>query len=227
MTALLDTLVPLPVGHATMLVPGHDGDHLFTVYREGRWYEQDLLDAIRELQHGGVFVDVGAGYGNHTVFFAVECAADQVIAVEPYPGNFAILEANVRHNDLGDVVTAHNALIHPSWQSATLNPPAGVELPETWWWSRQPVLTEHGGTECFTLDEILAGTNVALVKIDIEEMGAAALRSGAAMLARCKPLVAIEAEPSEQDEVAAVLEPLGYRCLGCYCATPTFLWQAA
>lgn len=226
MTDLLDTLVPLPVGHASMLVPGTEDDHLFTVYRQRRWYEDDLLAAIHELQHGGVFVDIGAGYGNHTIFFAVECAATRVIAVEPYPGNFEILTANIRHNQVADIADPVNALIHPTWTSAALNAPEGRDLPPTWWWSRQPVLSEHGDTPCFTLDGLLGDVDVDVIKIDIEEMGAAALHSGADMLGRCRPLVAIEAEPSEQDDVATLLTGLGYRCLGCYCATPTFLWKA-
>lgn len=226
MTALLDSLVPLRVGRASMLAPGHDGDQLYTIWRQGRWYEEDLLEAIRKLQRGGVFVDVGAGYGNHTIFFAVECCADQVIAVEPYPGNFAVLEQNIRHNDLDGAVTAHNALIHPTWRSATLSPPERGELPETWCYSAQPVLTEHGGTDCVALDDILAGVNVDVIKIDVEDASPAVLRTASATLARCRPLVAIEAEPSEEDEIAEILTPLGYRCIGCYCATPTFLWQA-
>lgn len=227
MTALLDSLVPLRVGQASMLAPGTADDHLFTVYRQGRWYEQDLLEAIERLKRGGVFVDVGAGYGNHTIFFAVECHADQVIAVEPYPGNFAILEANVRHNGLDGTVIAHNALIHPSWKSATLNAPEGRELPETWCYSTQPVVTEHGDTDCFTLDDILAGVHVDVIKIDVEEMSPIALRTGIETLRHCRPLVAIEAEPSEQAETAEILTGLGYRCLGEYCATPTFLWSPA
>lgn len=224
---LVDSLVAMPVGHASILVPDSEVDHLSTIYRHGSWYEQDLLEAIQALQHGGVFVDVGAGSGNHTLFFAVECAADRVIAVEPYPGNFLILEANIDHNGVDDVVAAHNALIHPTWEWATLNPPEGKELPETWCWSTQPVLTEHGSTPCVTLDALLAGITVDVIKIDVEEASPAALATGIETLDRCHPLVAIEAEPAEQPAVAEILVPLGYECLGEYCKTPTFLWRAA
>lgn len=227
MTALLDSLVPYMVGNATMLAPDSTDDHLATIYRHGSWYEIDLLTAIKDIKQGGVFVDIGAGYGNHTVYFAVECKADHVVAVEPYPGNFAVLEANVRQNGLGDIVEPANALIHPEWTSATLNPPEGMDaLPDAWSWSSQPMLTEGGDTPCFTLDALLEGLEVDVIKIDVEEMGPAVLGSGLEMLARCRPLVAIEAEPSEQKETDGLLLSLGYECLGRYCATPTFLWRA-
>lgn len=208
-----------------MLAPAAKRSHLHILYRQGHWYEGDLLAAIKKRQRGGTFVDIGAGYGNHSIFFAVECRADHVVAVEPYPGNFEVLEETVRLNDLGDVVETARVLIHPEWDSATLNPPKGVdELPESWKCSMQPVLTEGGDTPCVTLDSLLDGLEVDVLKIDVEAMGPAVLRSGFETLTRCKPLVAIEAEPSEQQEISDLLNALGYRSLGQFCATPTFLW---
>ena len=34
---------------------------------------------------GGTYVDVGAHYGNHTLYFVLECEADHVVAIEPNP----------------------------------------------------------------------------------------------------------------------------------------------
>lgn len=227
MNGLPAGLVSFQVGAATMLAPDIAEDHLNILYGAGVWYESDLLAAIQSLRGGGVFVDIGAGFGNHSVFFALECGADKVIAVEPYPGSFAVLEENIRNNDLGDVVDARRALIHPTWESATMSPAEGDQLPEMWSWRTQPALSEGGDLPCVSLDRLLADVDVDVIKIDVEESGPAVLGSGMRMLARCKPLVAIEAEPAEQSEVDELLESLGYRCLGRYCATPTFLWQAA
>lgn len=191
------------------------GSNVYGLYKQGLWYENDLLAAIQARQMGGVFVDVGAGYGNHTVFFALECAADQVIAVEPYTECFEILQANISNNDLGGGVDAHQAMIHPQWESAA----ATV--------TNRLVFTEHGDIPCFTLDGLLAGRDVAVIKIDVEAMGPAVLGTGAETLERCRPLVAIEAEPSEQPAVDGILLAVGYKCLGRYCATPTFLWASA
>ena len=222
------SLVSFPVGAANMLIPEEDeGSNLFALYQAGHWYEADLLAAIKARRRGGTFVDIGAGYGNHTVFFAAECHADRVVAVEPYPGCYEILEANVRHNQLANCVETHRALIHPAWTSATLTGPEGKTLPDTWSWSTQPVLVEGGDTLCVTLDRLLEGIDVDVLKVDVEETGPVVLRSGLEMLAVSQPLVAIEAEPAEQPAVAELLEPLGYVCLGRFCATPTFLWDIA
>lgn len=226
MTELADRLVAVRVGAAEMLVPV-DGDRLYEIYsKTHQWYEADLLAAIKERQQGGTFVDVGANHGNHTVFFAVECQADKVISIEPYPGEYKILKANIAHNDLAAIVEPVPALVHPSWTSATLSSSTELAMPETWCYSQQALLREGGDTECVTLDELLADVQVDVIKVDVEEMGPAVLGTGAAMLERCRPLVAIEAEPSEEEAVAALLRPLGYEVIGVFCATPTFLWEA-
>lgn len=224
----VSSLVRMKVGSAAMLVPGPD-DHLAETYAEtGTWYENDLLSAIKVRQQGGVFVDVGAHYGNHTVFFALECHAAHVIAVEPHPINFEILTANIEMNEIGDRVEAIRALIHPSWRTASLDYPTEEQMAETWCASMLPVISRGGDTPCYTLDGLLDGVDVAAIKIDVENLGPSVLATGLATLARCHPLLAIEAElEREQEAVEALLVPLGYRCLGRYCATPTFLWLAA
>ena len=49
------------------------------IQESGTYYERDLLDAIRGRHLQGTFVDVGAHYGNHTVYFALECGAQRLI----------------------------------------------------------------------------------------------------------------------------------------------------
>lgn len=225
MSALVASLVPVPVGSVEMLVPG-ENDRLFDVYSAGHWYEGDLLAAIKARQQGGVFVDVGANHGNHTVFFAAECLADRVVAVEPYPGEYEILTANIEYNSLEGIVEPVRALVHPSWKSVSMAAKDDRGLPETWCYSRQPVLSEGGVIPCVTLDDLLDGVDVDVVKIDVEEMGPAVLATACGVLARCRPLVAIEAEPAEEQAIEEILKPLGYSCLGVFCATPTFLWSA-
>lgn len=225
MSALLASLVPVTVGNVEMLVPG-ENDRLYDVYRSGCWYEGDLLAAIKGRQQGGVFVDVGANHGNHTIFFAVECMADRVVAIEPYPGEWEILTANIKHCRLEGIVEPVRALVHPEWESVSLSPSRGDVLPPTWCYSQQPVLTPGGDTPCVTLDNLLEPVDVDVLKVDVEEMGPDVLATGCEVLARCRPLVAIEAEPAEEQAIEEILKPLGYRCLGVFCATPTFLWSA-
>lgn len=220
------TLVPMRVGAAELLLPDDERGNLAILYGQGVWYEADLLSAIKELQSGrGTFVDVGAGFGNHSVHFAVECGADRVIAVEPFPASYDILVANIARNELANVVEPHCALIHPTWETATLSGPDGADLPAAWSYSQQPILSEGGDTPCVTLDGLLAFDIVDVLKIDTEDTSIDVLRSGRATIARCRPIIAIEAaEAHEQEQVAETLAPLGYRLHGQFCHTPTFLW---
>lgn len=227
MKVLSDGLIPVQVGNAELLVPDTDADQLSLLYRRThQWYEPELLAAIKERQSGGVFVDVGCGAGNHTMHFSIECQADKVIAVEPYAGNYAILLANVLHSGLEDVVEPHRALIHPTWKSATLKSRTDQPLPETWCYSNQPLLVEGGATPCLRLDTLLEDEMVAVLKIDVEEMGPMVLATAMDTIEQCTPLIAIEAEPSEEDAIESLLRPLGYEIAGVFCATPTFLWEA-
>jgi hypothetical protein len=87
---------------------------------------------------------------------------------------------------------------------------------------------QHSGTYYAPLDEIIDGVaGVAVVKVDANGPSAAILASGQRMLRRDRPLVAAEAtSDSERHALRALLSPLGYRELGRYCWTPTWLWTS-
>ncbi len=216
-----------PVGGngARLLFPD-DEEHLLAMIKTGQWYEQSVLYKIRELVDPGArFVDVGAHLGNHTVFFATECEASHVLAIEPHPWTYKMLRGNIALNEIEEVVDTSNVLVHPAWSSATVDFTEHKDAP--WMRTMLPKITEGGGTRCITLDVALkAGADV--VKIDVEDMGHEVLASGLTELARQGPIVCIEAQtPPEEAHVAELLEPLGYRNLGQFQehGTPTFIWQ--
>ena len=124
-SAGLGPLVRVPVRgpktHAQLLLP--DGDHItMAIQKAGTYYESDLLDAIRGRRLHGTFVDIGAHYGNQTVYFALECGAEHVVAIEPNPTSFDGLLTNVRVNGISQRVTALRIAIHPSCERITLVP---------------------------------------------------------------------------------------------------------
>ena len=53
-------------------------------------------------------VDIGANIGDSAIYFALN-NAKRVIALEPYPHSYSSAEANVKNNDLGNVITLINA----------------------------------------------------------------------------------------------------------------------
>ena len=71
-------------------------DHITRAFKRGHYYEQEFLQMIAETcSSSGVFVDVGAFVGNHSLFFARHCRPVQVIAFEPFPETFDLLQYNV------------------------------------------------------------------------------------------------------------------------------------
>lgn len=209
-------------GRATMILPEGD-DHLAnTIKRTGTWYELDLLEAIQErVGTRQRYLDIGAHYGNHSLFFAIEQDAAEVVAVEPHPWNFGFLRQNIELNQAWNI-TPVQALVSLEWETASAE--FVDDLSEPWIRTMLPRFEEHGPIPCMTLDRLMS-PGFDVVKIDAEEYGPAVLTSGLSAIRDQQPLIAIEAEQGhEQDAIDGILSRRGYRCVGRYCATPTFLW---
>ena len=232
----LGPLVRVPVRgprtHAQLLLP--DADHItMAIQKSGIYYESDLLDTIRDRHIHGTFVDVGAHYGNHTVYFALECAAERVVAIEPNPASFDGLLANIRLNGISHHVTPLRIAIHPSCQHVTLVPAPWRPEPKSPIQARTNSgmigvipASEKSDTSADRLDNILAAfEKIAVLKVDIEDLSVEALESGMTVLKQDRPVVAVEAaSDAEQARLRRLLLPLGYEPLGQYCWTPTSLW---
>ena len=98
-------------------VPSWDEQIGLAIYNQGSYDERRrnaLLDAMRtwgRLASGrDSVVDVGANIGSHTLPFALE-AGCRVLAIEPVPELFELLELNVRGNGLQGAVRCHRAAI--------------------------------------------------------------------------------------------------------------------
>lgn len=227
---LVRTCVRGPDGVATLVLP--ERDHITeAIRRSGTYYERDLLDAVRSRARSGVFVDVGAHFGNHTTYFGLECGADRVVALEPNPSAFAGLLETVAENALEEVVVARRVAVHPTWRRVAL-----VALP--WTGQSGAVRTNsgrvgvtagagHDATPAAPLDEILVEhKGIAVIKVDAEGLSSAILSSGLRTIRRDRPLIAAEAASDrERRSLRALLAPLGYRSVGRYCWTPTWLWE--
>ena len=91
--------------------------------KHGRKEHRQLKRARRTLRQLGlpfrVFVDVGANIGT-TSLAAVTLGAERVLAVEPAPGNYRLLMANIALNGLDDRVSAVNAAAGDREGTATL-----------------------------------------------------------------------------------------------------------
>lgn len=108
------------IGPRTRFMTVDCGDHLMTFSPEdylGRsifvknHFDRDhvgrMMGKLAELGidvEGKALLEIGANIGSHTVYFALTGAFDQIVAVEPDPRNFELLEENVRQNGLASLV---------------------------------------------------------------------------------------------------------------------------
>ncbi len=228
--AIVPVVVQGPRHRARLLLPQRD--HItIAVQRSGTYYEADLLDNIRRLGVGGTYVDVGAHYGNHTLYFALECEADHVVAIEPNPVSLRSLISMTAENGVSDRVTALAIAIHPTCERVDLDPlpwrPRGTNGART---NSGMVgvraADKLGHIRAQRLDDALAPFGrIAVLKIDAEDLSAEILLSGRSTLDRHRPVVAIEATSDEASaRVAWLLQPKGYELVGRFCWTPTWLW---
>jgi FkbM family methyltransferase len=89
-----------------------DLNTLETMLTEGNMDERPALAALLEsLQKGDAALDVGAYHGLHSIFMAKKVGPQGiVIAVEPDPQSYKILQANIQLNDLPQIVPFQLAL---------------------------------------------------------------------------------------------------------------------
>ena len=153
-----------PTRTSILMLP--DNDHITNVIRTYKaYYEWDLLEAIRKQKRQGVYVDVGAHYGNHSVFFAIECLSSRVISIEANPSNFYGLQQSILANKLESKIYPINVAIHSSWKKVKPSIPC-----ETNTGTGMVEEDSQGLIDARRLDEILFDIE------DIAEIGRASCR---------------------------------------------------
>jgi FkbM family methyltransferase len=192
---------PLPAGEApvlpadaieldtsigTLWFDGADARLTPWIRSQGVW-EADVMKLLRRtLRPGGVFVDVGANVGFHTVLAAqLVGAAGKVFAVEPAPWTLELLRANVwRHR--ADVAVL---------PFAASDAPGRVTLAVAHEHRSGAHLREAAGSgpqvDAAPLDDLLPGVSADVLKIDVEGAEPLVLRGAGGLLARSPDLVVV------------------------------------
>lgn len=209
-------------------------DHiLMDISRRGTFYEDDLLEHIATRgPQGGVFVDVGANIGNHSVFFG-KFLADHIVAIEAAPILIPILKRNLEANHIrnysvvaggigaeagvGQVVLPDLSEKNIGKSRLQVHPNLGTTIPVS------------GAVPIATLDQVLndlkrdfRGKAVSFVKIDVEGMEVEVLRGASKLLRDERPQLAIEAATTtELSAIKTFLAQFSYEDVGQFCHTPT------
>lgn len=173
---------------------------------QGRFYEIDELQIISRYYKGGTFVDIGANVGNHSVFVGRILEAEHIIAFEPNPRAYRLLETNLALNSL-----TQRATVYPVGLSDRVATSPMSELAEN---NLGSARIDPGGRgnqiELSTGDLILRGVRLDFVKIDVEGHELSALQGLAESLRKWSPVIFIEIEDATRDAVFDFLADLDY-----------------
>ncbi|MEQ9074563.1 MAG: FkbM family methyltransferase [Sandaracinaceae bacterium] len=175
---------------------------------KGYWEKttnQALLDLLED---DSVYVDVGAHYGYHVLTAAQRVKKGRVVAVEPNPRLYGLLEKSIRTNQLRERATLHHCAVSEAPAELSFVTPvddpalghiAGADEPD----DGAPRTT----VRCRALDDICADLDrVDLIKIDVEGHESQALRSARATIERHRPLVLMEYAPAHIERQQPVTE---------------------
>lgn len=181
-----------------------------------RMWEPETASLLRTEVHSGMGVlDIGANIGYHTLLCAQRVGSEgRVIALEPEPGNFALLCANLWHAQVANVEPLRVAAAAYNGRIAL-----SLSVDNTGDHRTFPGVV-HGNTPtvpCARVDDLLRlETAIDVVKLDIQGSDHYAVQGMERTLARWRPTVVVEFWPhgirEMGDDPADVLRY--YRSLG-------------
>jgi FkbM family methyltransferase len=196
------------------------------------FYERDLLEYSRALladaeNQQGLVVDVGANFGNHSVFWGA-FTGRHVVAVEANPALIPILSRNLRRNidETRSTVIAGGAGAVAGEGRLRL----AAHAPGQFGLARVERVVK-GDAESFEIQPLdvwldrsgLGGRGVSLLKIDVEGAEVDVLQGAAGILRRDRPeIIAEAATGAEREAIETALAPFGYRRIKRFCSTPTW-----
>lgn len=182
-------------------------------HRRGTFYELTELQALRTVfPKGGVFVDIGANVGNHTLFAAQHLLASRVIPFEPNPLAYDLLIQNVLVNGLRGVVDLSKLGVGLSDSRS-----GGYEMEER----RRNLgaarmLPGEGDLQVYRADDLLPEVRPDMIKIDVESMEMQVLDGLSGILDHCRPVLLVEVHVDNDDAFAAWMDRAGYAVIITY-----------
>lgn len=194
----------------TRLISDFDGDIRFacrldshissTIYWAGCYSASQLRLLDRILRADMTFVDAGANEGEQTLFAAKRLRAGKVIAFEPNPQIFAMLEKNLALNGFGNTKLEQLGLGDQAGEvslfaSDSRSADGSFNLGLSTLHAREGVSTSVASIRVDTLDNYCAREGLKrldVLKIDVEGSELAALRGAVRTLEALKPRLIIE-----------------------------------
>jgi len=183
--------------------------------KSGLFYENKMLDYIKENKIYGIYLDIGAFIGNHSIFFSEMCSkCTEVISYEPVDVNYSILKENTEKYPK---IKIKNVAVGYKSGKCEMNK---VEENMGMCFVQEQ---ENGSISMISIDDEFINTNkkIGLIKIDVEGYELEVLKGAISTIERFRPHLFIEIINSTS-EIESFLKPLDYKIIGCFNSTPTY-----
>ena len=195
-------------GRDFRFVTTHARDPIQRKWRKGVFYEPRELAAIKaHFPHGGVFVDIGANVGNHSLYVAAFMAPSRVIPFEPNPSAYKLLIANMAMNGFQDVFDLSHLGVGLADRDA--GGFAMVEQPRNLGGSRMRE-DAGGGLQVVVGDDALQSVTPDMIKVDVEGMEMKVLRGLEETIRRARPVLLLEIDDENDAAFQDWIAPLDY-----------------
>jgi FkbM family methyltransferase len=200
-------------GKEILFIIQNPGDLIQSHHAKGIFYESEELELMRSHFLGGVFVDIGANVGNHTVFAAKILGAKRCVCFEANKITGEILKRNIEINGLSEVVglqdvgkvvsSRRNTKFSMNWESENMGAARAWVNPE-------------GDLDGIFADETLRNIDVSYIKIDVEGNELDVLESLSESISRCRPRLFIEVDNRNESDFSTWLNASGYKIVDKY-----------
>ena len=170
----------------------YDDDILKRIRKRHTFYEIEILEFIASRNMEGVYIDIGANIGNHTIFFCNECPSSRVISFECYDKVYDLLKANCERNIDSDKLELNNVAVTSS-EHAFVQPAGNENIGQT----KIVFDSENSSLDvnAVKLDSLMKrfkDEEPVLIKIDVEGNELDVLKSGENLLKKFSPAVLVE-----------------------------------
>lgn len=184
-----------------------DDFHLLFMPREEKIYPHLLMNI------GETFVDVGSNVGYYSLKIALENKAKdvKVIAIEAHPETYSAFLKNIECNGLEGIITINKAVADKKQDMVMYERRTNDGV---WMTGNSSLYVTFGGEEpisvqCDTLDSILAGHKVDVLKMDIEGAEVMALAGASRVLKELRKIV-VEIHGDNLAAVQSILKKEGF-----------------
>lgn len=184
------------------------------IFSENCYYLE--LESFDDAQDKPVIVDAGAHIGMSTIYYKMLFPGAKIIAFEPVPSNFALLQKNITENQL-DGVELYQAVVAPKSGILRIQEPIGEGawksgagiIPRGW---KGIQTNAEIKVEAVGIQEILQD-KIDIFKMDIEGMEYEVIRNAGSLIRNVKNWI-IEVHPRKDhriEEIQKILLQNGFK----------------